>query len=105
MVLPRFAAGRALSLYRGKRLVEIESRVAFVGDDLSFVLAMVRAGAGFAMIPEAEASADVDGGRLQMVLRGWRLAPLAPAMVWARQRFTLSVSVDSSIWLQRGSHE
>lgn len=87
MVVPRFLRGRPLSLHRGKRLVEVEPRVVFVGDDLSFVLAMVQAGAGFAVIPAPEAKHRVDAGALAPVLPGWRLAPLQPAVVWLRRRF------------------
>ncbi|MEM9190334.1 MAG: LysR substrate-binding domain-containing protein [Myxococcota bacterium] len=87
MVAPRFRAGRPLVLQRGKRLVEVEPRVAFVGDDLSFVLAMVDAGAGYAVIPEAEARSRLEAGRLLPLLPGWKLAPLVPAMVWHKRRF------------------
>lgn len=86
MIMPRFIERQVLTLHRGKRVVELQPRVAFVGDDLSFVVAMVRAGAGFAIVPETDAS--VESGDLKPVLPGWQLAPLVPAMVWTRGRFT-----------------
>lgn len=87
MVVPRFLLGRPLILRRGKRELALEPKVAFVGDDLSFVLPLLEAGAGYGIVPEREARARVELGRLERILPGWRLPSLSPAMVWPRRRF------------------
>ncbi|MEM1348129.1 MAG: LysR family transcriptional regulator [Myxococcota bacterium] len=85
MVAPRFLVGQELVLQRARERARVCPRVVAVGDDLSFVLAMMRCGAGYAAVPLPEARRV--GDELVRVLPEWELPPLEPSMVWPRRRF------------------
>ena len=87
MVSARLLVGQPLTLVCGEQQVRVVPRVLAVGDDLSFVLSMVQAGAGYGVIPELEAQARA--GAWVRVLPAWSLKPLVPAIVWPRRRFAV----------------
>ncbi|MEO0604329.1 MAG: LysR family transcriptional regulator [Myxococcota bacterium] len=86
-VAARHLVGQPLVLRQGSRTRTVTPEPVMVGDDLSFVLPMVAAGAGFAPVPRpyvTDRTAD-----FEEILPRWALPPLRPAIVWPRRRFTV----------------
>ncbi|MEN0068614.1 MAG: LysR family transcriptional regulator [Myxococcota bacterium] len=79
----RHQASDPLVLYRDHETRTLPARPSVVGDDLSFILSMVRAGAGYAPIPLPY----IEGAPFEPILPEWKLAPLQPAIIWPRRRF------------------
>lgn len=84
-VAARHLAGQPLTLRRGSHTAQVAVEPAMVGDDLSFVLPMVAAGAGFAPIPRPYVSGRE--GAFVELFPEWSLPPLRPSLVWPRRRF------------------
>ncbi|MEL6348128.1 MAG: LysR family transcriptional regulator [Myxococcota bacterium] len=87
MIAARMLHGQPMTLRFAETIVQVEPTVVAIGDDLSLVLSMVRAGAGYAVIPTPVVAEPLASGEIVDFLPGCSLPPLEPTMVWPRRRF------------------